>query len=481
MARGMLAAGVVAGVVCVAALSGTVEAQTVRAQRVSSASFNRPILVTQPEGVHDRLWVVEQPGTIRVMNAATGAVEPTPFLTVPSVRYGGEGGLLGMAFHPQYASNGYFYLYYNRVASPTDQRVIVRYRVSAANPNIADPDSAATIWAYTASTGNHNGGWIAFAPNDPDGNLFIAWGERGVSTNAPDITDNALGKIHRLDVDGLDNIPGNADDDQFPADANKHYAIPSDNPFVNVEGDDEIWAYGLRNPWRCSFDRLTGELYIGDVGAGVWEEINVAPAPPAAAGRNYGWNCMEGFFCNGSTTSTSCACNNPSLVPPAYAYLSGGTSECAVSGGYVYRGCAMPWLHGKYLFGDYCSGKVWTSVYDGTLLTEITDITAQVWSGQPRPAIYSFGQDASGELYICGSNGGVYRLVSTDVASQCGCGTSDFNHDGDVGTDQDIEAFFACLGGTCPAGEDSDFNGDGDIGTDQDIEAFFRVLGGGWC
>jgi hypothetical protein len=248
-------------------------------------------------------------------------------------------------------------------------------------------------------------------------------------------------------------------------------------------GDDEIWLYGLRNPWRNSFDRATGQMYIADVGSGTWEEVSVAPAPPAGGGGNYGWNCMEGFFCTNSQSNTSCACNNATLAPPAHAYLSGGGApECAISGGYVYRGCAMPWLSGQYLFGDYCSGKVWTSRYDGVGLVDVTDITAQVWSVSPRPLIYSFGEDSAGELYICGGSG-IYKLVG-DVSSQCGCGNQDFNGDGDFGTDQDIEAFFACLGGTCcaecwPAG--ADFNGDGDIGTDQDIEAFFRVLGGGWC
>jgi len=454
--------------------------QGIAAQRLNTATnFNRPILVTQPQGETARLWVVEQGGVIRIMNAATGAVNATPFLTLTGLSSGGETGLLGVAFHPDYATNGYFFLYYNRTVAPAG-RAIYRFRVDPTNPNIADPASATPIWVHPTGPSIHNGGWIAFGP---DRNLFIAWGESGTAANAQDITDNPLGKILRIDIDGPDNIIANADDDQFPDDAVKNYTIPLDNPYVGLAGDDEIWAHGLRNPFRNSFDKLTGELYIADVGAGTWEEVSVAPAPPAAPGRNYGWNCMEGFFCTGSQSNTSCACNTGLFTPPAYAYLSGGgASECAISGGYVYRGCAMPWLHGTYLFGDYCSSKVWTSTYNGTLLTGVTDISPQLWTS-PRPAIYSFGQDSSGELYICAGTG-VYKLVPTGVANQCGCGSADYNGDGDFGTDLDIEIFFRCLGGDCPLICDiwcSDFNGDGDFGTDADIEAFFRVLAGGFC
>jgi glucose/arabinose dehydrogenase len=464
------------------ALSTPALAQGVAAQRLNQTSFARPILVTQPEGEHARVWVVNQTGVINLMDAITGVVNSTPFLTVPSVRYGGEGGLLGMAFHPDYATNGYFFLYYNRAGATiaADARVIIRYQRDANNPNLAEPASATVIWSHTVSTSNHNGGWIAFGP---DRNLYIAWGEHGQGTNAPDITDNPLGKIHRLDIDGPDNLVGTPDDDQFPEDDNKNYAIPQGNPFVGIDGDDEIWAYGLRNPWRNSFDKLTGELYIADVGSGAWEEVDVAPAPPAAPGRHYGWNCMEGLNCIGSQTNPACICNSANLTLPAHVYSSGGTPECAISGGYVYRGCAMPWHYGAYFFGDYCSGKVWTSRYNGTQLVDVTDITAQVWSLAPRPVIYSFGQDSAGELYICGG-ANVYKLVPTGVPSQCGCGSADYNGDGDFGTDQDIEVFFRCLAGDCPLFCDiwcSDFNGDGDFGTDQDIEAFFRVLAGGYC
>jgi glucose/arabinose dehydrogenase len=356
--------------------------------------------------------------------------------------------------------------------------MIARYRVSASDPNVADPASATTIFFYPGGvSGIHFGGWTAFGP---DGKLFVAWGEAGASANAPDITDNPLGKLLRFDVNGPDGAPGTSDDDAFPADANRNYCVPADNPFVGVEGDDEIWAYGLRNPWRNSFDRLTGDLYIADVGAATWEEVNFAPPPPAAPGRNYGWPCMEGFFCAG-TSSTNCACNNPSLTPPVYAY--GRTLGGAISGGYVYRGCAMPWLSGLYVFGDYVSRRVWTARFNGTALVDVVDRTADVWAGAAGSSIYSFGQDARGELYIS-SGSAIYKLVPVGAADQCNCGSADYNGDGDYGTDQDIEVFFRCLAGDCPLHCDiwcTDFNGDGDYGTDQDIEAFFRVLAGGYC
>ncbi len=247
-----------------------------------------------------------------------------------------------------------------------------------------------------------------------------------------------------------------------------------------------------------------------NVGDSTWEEVDLAPPAPAAPGRNYGYPCMEGAFCEGSTTVTNCPCNNPSLTPPIYAYqhLAG---NCAIVGGYVYRGCATPWLAGRYFFGDVCTGRVWSGRSNGTQLLDVVDHTADLW-GSPaagRP-INSFGEDARGELYIC-TTGYIYKIVpatlpdcnDNGIADGCDIadGTShdlnnnnvpdecegfpcdaDFNHDGDSGTDADINAFFACLGGNCcPTCGTADFNGDGDVGTDADIDSFFRVLGGGPC
>jgi glucose/arabinose dehydrogenase len=483
-------------------------AQEIRAVRVGAATFAHPVFVTAPPGDKSRLFVVDQPGTIRILDAATGELNPTPFLTIPNVLYSGEAGLLGMAFHPHFAENGYFFVYYSRNSTATNPtgRMIARYRVSDADPNVADPASGATVFFYPIAIGIHNGGWMDFGP---DGKLYVAWGNRGVSANSPDLT-TPLGKLLRLDVDGADGVPGTSDDDQFPDDPNRNYVVPADNPFAGTANEQAIWAYGLRNPWRDSFDRATGDLYIADVGDGTWEEVDYAPPPPSAPGRNYGYPCMEGPFCQGSTTSTSCACNNPTLTPPIYAYRH--TLGCAIQGGYVYRGCAMPWINGQYVFGDYCSSRIWTGRNNGTALVEVTERTTEVWGTGSRPLVLSLGQDARGELYICGGNGAIYKLVPA-VLPDCngngvpdGCdialGTSrdvdhngmpdecqtpppcrpcdpDFDQDGDPGTDADIETFFASVAGSGPLG--ADFNGDGDAGTDADIEAFFRVLAGGSC
>jgi hypothetical protein len=365
------------------------------------------------------------------------------------------------------------------------------------DPNVADAASAQVILFYpTTGDGIHNGGWTSFGP---DGYLYFSWGEQGTSTNAQDITDNLLGKILRLDVNGPDGVPGTADDDAFPADPNKNYCIPPTNPFVGVSGDDEIWAYGLRNPWRPAFDMETGNLWIADVGEGQWEEVDFVP--PGPGGRNFGWPCMEGLACRGGG---ACVCNAPSLTLPIYVYAH--SLGCAIQGGFVYHGCALPTLRGRYIFGDYCSGRVWTMSYSGAGSPVVTDRTLEIYGTATGPGIYSFGQDGRGELYMCRS-AGIVRLVPR--TPDCngngqidGCeivaGTApdvngngiidscenpwpchaDFNQDGEI-TDADIEDFFRALAGIGPWG--SDFNGDGDAGTDADIESFFRVLAGGPC
>ncbi len=457
-------------------------AQPIKAVRLGTTVFNRPVLVTAPPNDTTRLFVLEQPGTIKIVNPATGVPNATPFLTVPNVEYAGETGLLGLTFHPNYASNGFFYIYYTRTTAGGRGRVIARYHVNPATPDVADPASATIIWYYALPNANHNGGYIDFGP---DGNLYIAWGNRGDSTNSPLLT-NPLGKILRIDVNGPDGIPATADDDQFPEDANRNYCIPAGNPFT-APNTPEIWIYGLRNPWRDSFDRATGEYYIGDVGDSTWEEVDIVPPVAASAGRNYGYPCMEGLYCQGSLTSSTCACNNGTLTSPVYNYSSRGGTECAIQGGFVYRGCAMPWLNGLYFFGDYCSSKIWSGRWNGTTFTDVTERTTELWGPTLRPGILSFGQDARGELYICGSSGnGIYKIIPAAGDTGCAptCGTSDFDGDGDYGTDFDIQAFFACLGGHCcpacfPGG--ADFNNDGDTGTDRDIESFFSVLGGSTC
>ncbi len=493
-------------------------AQTVATQLVGNG-LTRPVFVTAPAGDTGRLFVAESryrassgdpwSGRIRIINLATNTTVATPFLTltppggvastVTNV-YIAEQGLLGLAFHPDYAQNGYFYVHHTR---GSDAAVIIaRLRANApyATSGTADPASYTPIMTIPHPQTNHNGGWIAFGP---DGNFYIALGDGGNGNdtgtghssigNGQDLS-TVLGKILRIDVDGPDGIPGNADDADPVTGA--AYRIPATNPFTGASQRKEIWAYGLRNPWRNSFDRATGDLWIADVGQDLREEINVAIANPA--GRNYGWKCQEGLRCTALPNCPTCPSLPSGTTPPIadYDHVNNiapfNFTGCAITGGYVYRGCAMPWLRGSYFFTDNCNPRIFTLRSNGGAPTDVTDRSVEL--NPPGSAnfvaISSFGEDASGELYIVdqpGTNAGVvYKIIPTVPTTPCGsdCGTADFNGDGDVGTDADIEAFFACLSGNCcatcfPGG--ADFNQDGDIGTDADIESFFRVLSGGPC
>ncbi len=327
-----------------------------------------PTFLTQAPGDADRLFFTERDG--RILIVLDGEVLPAAFVDLSSIVDGGgpEGSLGGLAFHPDYQNNALFYVAYTNLDSDT---VLAELTVTA-DPNVADFASLRILLTIPEPGLTHNVGWIGFGP---DGYLYMAKGDGGNNTAgvfAQD-TDSLLGKILRLD-------PCN---DDFPADPDRNYAIPPSNPFVGVAGRDEIWALGLRNPWRCSFDRLTGDLWIGDVGQGSWEEISFQPAA-STGGDNYGWNCMEGSSCHG----TGCTCNDPTLNNPVYEYdhLTG----CAVIGGYVYRGSALPALQGLYLFADICAAKVWA--YDLK-----NDTAVQVLANA---SPYSFGEDHDGELYL---------------------------------------------------------------------------------
>src|ERR1044071_2629463 len=328
--------------------------------------LQRPVDL-QPDG-SGRLFVLEKPGRIRIIQ--NDQLIETPFLDITDrVGSGGnEQGFLGLAFHPQYAQNGRFFVNYTDKNGDT---VLARFQVSS-DPNLADPSSEVKLLGVDKPFPNHNGGVLAFGP---DGYLYAGLGDGG---SAGDPFGNAqntgvlLGKILRLDVDSAD-----------------PYAIPSDNPFGN-----EVWAYGLRNPWRLSFDMSTGDLYIGDVGQNTWEEIDYLPKG-SPGGTNFGWNLREGAHdYNGSAA--------PDLTEPVaeYSHQEGG---CSVTGGYVYRG-SMPEWNGIYLYGDYCSGKIWGLIQqDGGWQSQLLfDLDG---------TITSFGQDASEELYLLSDSGGIYRLV----------------------------------------------------------------------
>ena len=352
----------------------------VRLQEVATG-LDFPVLVTTPPGDMDRLFVVEKSGKIRIIR--NGSVVSTPFLDVGAlISDGGERGLLGLAFHPGYASNGRFAIHYTNTAGDTR---VVTYRVST-NPDLADPSSAQVILAVDQPFSNHNGGMIEFGP---DGKLYIGLGDGGSGGdpfgNGQD-RNTLLGKLLRLDVN-----------------ANGQASIPSDNPFVGQGGRrGEIWSYGLRNPWRFSFDRETGDLYVADVGQNSREEVDVAPqSSERGKGWNYGWDIMEGNACFEGP-----GCNGLDLAHPALDYSH--NDGCSVTGGYVYRGSALPLLQGHYFYADWCQGWVRSFRWTGTAVTDLRD-----WATlRPGGQIPSFGQDARGELYVMTSSGRVYRIVA---------------------------------------------------------------------
>jgi len=322
----------------------------------------------------ERLFVVEQGGIIKILNS-DGTVNATPFLNITSiVSSGGERGLLGLAFHPNYATNGFFYVYYTNTSNNSQ---ISRFTVSGGDPNIADPSSELQMLSFTQPFSNHNGGHIAFGP---DGKLFIASGDGGSGgdpmNNSQTLT-TLLGKILRLDVD-------------LPAPY-----IPVDNPFVNSSPLDEIWAYGIRNAWKFSFDSETGDLWIADVGQNAWEEINRQPS--TAAGLNYGWRCYEG---NAPFNTSGCPPINEITFPLAVYNHSGG--RCSITGGYVYRGTEYPAMQGLYFFADLCSNQIGTVNASGNLVFHGESVFS---------TITSFGVDIENKLYITSfGSGAVYKI-----------------------------------------------------------------------
>lgn len=347
--------------------------------------LNTPIFLTAPAG-DPRLFIAEKDGVIRVYK--NGAVLPTPFLDLTSLTTKGpEQGLLGMAFDPNYATNGRFYVSYT-TDGPTGggTSVIARYHVSA-DPDVANAASDTTILTAAQPETNHNGGGIAFGP---DGMLYIGFGDGGgggdTFGNGQDRTE-LLGGMLRLNVSGAT------------------YTSPASNPFA-ASGTfrHEIWNWGLRNPWRWSFDRQTGALYIGDVGQNEWEEIDVQPAA-SSGGENYGWNVMEGKHCY----SPSSGCSQTGLTLPVLEYSH--SDGCAVVGGYVYRGRLVPAIQGLYFYSDNCSGFIRSFRYSGGQATE-----QKLWTAlQLSAGVYSFGEDGAGELYVMTSSD-VYKFQQPPAA-----------------------------------------------------------------
>jgi glucose/arabinose dehydrogenase len=360
-------------------------AQDVRLNPIATG-LDQPVALTNAGDA--RLFITLQRGLIVIYDGTR--VLPTPFLDIRSlVSCCGERGLLSVAFHPQYASNGFFYVYYTRTDGDV---VIARYHVSS-DPNVADPSSAAILLTLEHSQfANHNGGQLVFGP---DGYLYAGTGDGGSGGDPNNRAQNLgdpLGKILRLDVDA-------------PAPY-----IPASNPFVSRAGArPEVWALGLRNPWRFTFDRETGDLFIADVGQDRFEEIDFQPRT-SIGGENYGWRRMEGTHCY----SPSVGCVDAAFIMPILEY-SHNDGSCSVTGGYLYRGVRMPSLHGAYVYGDYCTGKIWVATPSGAL-----------WSSQllmdTTMNISSFGEDFNGELYVVDLRGSVFAFFEKTNARRRAAG-----------------------------------------------------------
>ena len=345
-------------------------------------SFRSMVYLTYPDDGTDRLFLVLQPGQVLVFPDDQDVSSPPTFLDIGARvnDTGREEGLLGLAFDPDYALNGRFYVYYS--ASGPRRSVISRFSTTSGDPNKADRDSERVILEVAQPYSNHNGGHLVFGP---DGYLYIGLGDGGKAGDPHGNGRNTftlLGSILRIEVDTID--------------ARGAYSVPPDNPFAGVGGGvrEEIWAYGLRNPWRFTFDRLTGELWAADVGQDEYEEVDVIQP-----GLNYGWNTMEGAHCFRPPSG----CDREGLEMPVIEY--GRDGGCSVTGGYVYRGSRLPSLYGAYVYGDFCSGKIWALRHDGTRIMEHLELVDSDLT------ISSFGEDRDGELYILSFDKKIYRLV----------------------------------------------------------------------
>lgn len=447
-------------------LPTTSEGQSLSVERVASGLAN-PIFVTHAPGDADRIYIAQRSGQIRIMDLNSGAL--STFITVPSVDTFFEGGLLGMAFHPDFETNGFFYVNYTLSAGGGFRTRIARF--TSTNGGVsANANTLQVVLEFGQPQGNHNAGWIGFGQDDL---LYIASGDGGNGNdtgaghtagigNSQDVTNNLLGKMLRVDVDG----------DDFPADTFRNYAIPAGNTFVNATGDDEILLYGLRNPFRCSFDRLTGDLYIGDVGQGQREEVNLYPAA-GNADRNMGWRLREGTIATPGVGGAQPADG----VNPIYDYprtgIFGGNS---LTGGMVYRG-PIAALNGAYFFADFGSNNFWAFRYDESDPTTFDggNHTPVVrWNGVLSTDvgflsnIVAFGDDLAGNIYIVDIGGEVFRISDGELGIP-----GDANGDGVV-TLLDVAFFVAAISSGTFTYE-SDVNFDGEVNL-LDVAVFVDIL-----
>jgi len=345
--------------------------------------LSSPVAIAHAGDDSGRLFIVEQNGRVRISYA--GVLLDTAFLDITDrVLFQGERGLLGLAFPPGFAWKNYFYVYYT---SFSGDNVLARYSVTVDNPDVADVASESILLTFPHQTfSNHNGGQLAFSP--VDGYLYIGLGDGGGAGDPfgnGQNTGSLLGKLLRIDVES----------------GATPYAIPPDNPFVfDPQSRPEIWAYGLRNPWRFSFDRVTGELYIGDVGQNSYEEVDYQPTSPG--GENFGWNVMEGTHCY-PVDDGNCSTDGLNFPVIEYDHTQG---DCAIVGGYVYRGAQYPSLQGAYVYGDYCSGRIWGLRWDAAVGWYSTLLLRAAFQ------ISTFGEDQDGNLYVSAYNTGEVYLVT---------------------------------------------------------------------
>jgi glucose/arabinose dehydrogenase/uncharacterized protein (DUF433 family) len=417
---------VLVGAALLAASGSIAHAQQMTTQLYMSGLSN-PVFATHAGDGSGRLFVLEQAGRIRVIDS-NGNLQNTPFLDIDAISSsGGERGLLGLAFHPDYPNNGKFYINYTNNSGST---VVAEYTRSAIDPNFADPASARILMTINQPYSNHNGGWVGFGP---DGYLYIAMGDGGSANDPGNRASNLnvlLGKILRIDVDNQD--------------AGLQYAIPDTNPFAQGGGLAEIWDYGLRNPWRTSFDSQTGDLWIADVGQNAREEINFEPAGDPG-GNHYGWRCREGFI---ATPGISGCGTDPGWVDPVHDYSH--ALGCSITGGYVYRGCELgPNYQGKYFFSDYCTGTIWyLDPANGFARSTAFDTSFNV---------SSFGEDENGELYITNIFAGtIYKLVLTNPnPDNCdpGCSSADLAEPYGSLNFFDVAAYLALYNANDPAAD----------------------------
>jgi len=372
----------------------TVPGEAISIELVSS-QIPLPVDVAAPAGDRGRLFVCEKQGQIRVIDLANHSLRPTPFLDIRnSVQTDNERGLLSVAFHPKYAENGFFFVHYS---SRTGNNTFSRFQVSALDPEVADPASERVLIAIPHPLNGHNAGRIAFGPLD--GYLYLTSGDGGRLHDPQGNAQNPLsllGKILRIDVDGGD-----------------PYAIPADNPFLGREdAREEIWALGLRNPWRLAFDSANGDLYVADVGENFWEEITLQPGG-TAGGRNYEWNVQEGNHAHTHVVAEL------SVGPPLgpffeYSHGQGYLRGCSIIGGEIYRGCKMPDLQGRYFFADYCNNWVASFRVKDGVAGNVVDHTAAFRNGISPTALSSvvgFGADGRGEIYVLAHPSSVYRII----------------------------------------------------------------------